>query len=70
MSPKVVYLLYFSILLANWGNHLDLGIFANSAKEIANRFNITNTEVGVLSTGFVYGNIGGTILSAPLYSKF
>lgn len=42
-NPKVVYLLYFAILLTNWGSHLDLGIFANSAKEIAAYFNISNT---------------------------
>ncbi len=68
INPKIMYLLYFAVLFADWGSNQDSGIFANSNKEIAQRFNISNTEVGFLSTGNVYGSIAGIIVSAPLYA--
>jgi len=70
-NPKIVILLYFSIILVGWVGHMDQGMIANSTTEIKAYFNnITDTQIGIMSAGNVIGNICGTILSAPLFIKF
>ena len=45
-------------------------MIANATAEIEKYFgDLTNTEVAVMSVGNVVGNVFGTILSAPLYTK-
>ena len=68
---KITYLIYLVIIFTGWVGHMDQGMISNSMKDIEHYFGgITKTEVGIMSIGGVVGNIFGTILSAPLYTKF
>jgi len=67
---KITYLIYLLIIFTGWVGHMDQGMISNSMKDIEHYFGgITKTEVGIMSIGGVVGNIFGTILSAPLYTK-
>jgi hypothetical protein len=69
-DSKIIFLAYLTIILTGFVSHMDQGMIANSTTDIEKYFgDLTNTEVAIMSVGNVVGNVFGTILSAPLYTK-
>ena len=67
---KITYLIYLVIIFTGWVGHMDQGMISNSMKDIEHYFGgLTKTEVGIMSIGIIFGNILGTIVSAPMYTK-
>ena len=61
--------LYLTIITSFMICHLDNGILAVSNENIKKDLNITEADMGLLSSGLYAGNVVGSILSPLIFAK-
>ncbi len=66
----VVIFLYIIILFCYMFCHIDNGILAVSNEVIKDDLKITESYVGLLTSGLYLGNVVGSIISPVLFAKF